>query len=115
MFTEQCFQPISFFFLLFTALVSFDEFANAVVNSNGYPRPNEAQYNAFIQGLPKGLITTKQEAAMALTHFLHESDGLRAKREYRCESNGCPGEYVTGRLTVSEKKRMKLMKTVVIL
>ncbi|XP_037038177.1 chitinase 1-like isoform X2 [Bradysia coprophila] len=75
--------------------VSFDEFANAVVNSNGYPRPSEAQYNAFIQGLPKGLIATKQEAAMALTQFLHESDGLRAKREYRCQDSGCPGEYVT--------------------
>ncbi|XP_037024106.1 chitinase 4-like isoform X3 [Bradysia coprophila] len=77
------------------ALVSFDEFVNAVVNSNGYPRPNEAQYNAFIQGLSKGLIATKQEAAMALTHFLHESDGLLAKREYRCQDNGCPGEYET--------------------
>ncbi|XP_037038179.1 endochitinase At2g43610-like isoform X4 [Bradysia coprophila] len=77
------------------ALISFDEFANAVVNSNGYPRPSEAQYNAFIQGLPKGLIATKQEAAMALTQFLHESDGLRAKREYRCQDSGCPGEYVT--------------------
>lgn len=30
---------------------------------------------------------------MALTQFLHESDGLRAKREYRCISNGCPGDY----------------------
>lgn len=30
---------------------------------------------------------------MALAHFLHESDGLRAKREYRCISNGCPGDY----------------------
>lgn len=32
---------------------------------------------------------------MALTQFLHESDGLRAKREYRCEVTGCPGEYET--------------------
>lgn len=78
-----------------TGIVSFDEFANAVVKSNGYPRPSTAQYNAFIQGLPKGLITTKQEAAMALTQFLHESGGLQAKREYRCLSSGCPGEYQT--------------------
>jgi predicted chitinase len=32
---------------------------------------------------------------MALTQYMHESDGLRAKREYRCEGNGCPGEYET--------------------
>lgn len=32
---------------------------------------------------------------MALAHFLHESDGLRAKREYRCQGSGCPGEYET--------------------
>jgi len=77
------------------ALVTYDEFANGVVNSNGYPRPTQAQYSSFIQGLHNGLITTKQEAAMALTHFLHESDGLRAKREYRCEHTGCPGDYET--------------------
>nr|AXX71253.1 chitinase [Bradysia odoriphaga] len=77
------------------AQISFDEFSNAVANSNGYPRPSQAQYNAFMQGIPKGLITSKQEAAMALTQFLHESDGLRAKREYRCVTTGCPGEYVT--------------------
>lgn len=64
-----------------------------MANSNGYPRPTTVQYNAFIQGLPKGLITSKEEAAMALTQFLHESDGLRAKREYRCQFSGCPGEY----------------------
>lgn len=77
------------------ALITFDEFANAVADSNGYPRPTEDQYNAFIEGLPNGFIETKQEAAMALTQFLHESDGLRAKREYRCAVTQCPGEYET--------------------
>lgn len=80
----------------YTAIVSFDEFANAVVSSNDYPRPSAGQYSSFIKGLPKGLITTKQEAAMALTQFLHESDGLQAKREYKCTNTGCPGHYETG-------------------
>ncbi len=62
---------------------------------NGYPYPNEGQFNAYIQGLPNGLITEKQEAAMALTHFLWESDGLVAKREYGCIESGCPGSYET--------------------
>lgn len=78
----------------FPASISFNEFSNAV-SSNGYPSPSQAQYNAFLQGLPKGTIWSKQEAAMSLAQFLHESDGLRAKREYRCITTGCPGEYVT--------------------
>lgn len=48
-----------------------------------------------MQGLPNGLISTKEEAAMSLAQLLHESDGLRAKREYRCVDTQCPGEYVT--------------------
>jgi len=32
---------------------------------------------------------------MALTHFMWESDGLRAKREYACAETGCPGSYET--------------------
>lgn len=32
---------------------------------------------------------------MALTQFMHESDGLRARREYACEHTGCPGHYET--------------------
>jgi hypothetical protein len=76
-------------------LVSFDEFSNGVT-SNGYPGPSGYQYEVFVASAgAKGLITTKQEAAMALTHFLQESDGLRAKREYACESSGCPGSYET--------------------
>jgi len=75
-------------------LVSWDEFNNAVT-SLGYPGPSRAQYDSFAQGLPRGSIATKEEAAMALTHFAWESDGLRAKREYACEFNGCPGSYET--------------------
>ncbi len=80
------------------ALVSFDEFANAIKN-NGYPNPTKEQYDSFVQGLPKGLITTKEEAAMALTQFLHESQGLTKKVEIQCKETGCPGQYqVPGKL-----------------
>lgn len=73
-------------------LVTYDEFAKAV-KSNGYPQPTKKQYNAFVQGLPKGLISTKEEAAMALAHFLHESGGLSKKIEDQCKYSGCPGQY----------------------
>jgi hypothetical protein len=86
------------------ALVTFTEFTNGVVNSNGCPAPTQAQYDAFIAGLPKSLITTKQEAAMALTHYVHESDCLRAKREYRCQHDFCPGEYLTPGCDVSSDR-----------
>lgn len=77
---------------LITALMSYNEFSNAVV-TNGYPSPSQTVYNAFVQGLPKGSISTKEEAAMALAQMLHESDGLRAKKEYACVETGCPGQY----------------------
>lgn len=32
---------------------------------------------------------------MALAQFLHESDGLRAKEEYKCKDTGCPNDYKT--------------------
>jgi len=84
-------------------LVTWDQFSQAVTR-HGYPAPNREQYNAYLAGLPKGSISTKQEAAMALTQFLHESDGLRAKREYRCAQNGCPGEYQTPGCDVSGQR-----------
>lgn len=74
--------------------MSWDEFVRAVTN-NQYPAPSYTQYTTFLQGLPRGLITTRQEAAMALTQFMHESDGLRARREYACQQTGCPGQYET--------------------
>ncbi|CAL8138892.1 unnamed protein product [Orchesella dallaii] len=76
-------------------LVNYDQFSNALTWL-GYPAPSWDQYNVFVNSAgPKGQIWDKQEAAMALTHYIHESDGLRAKREYRCEGNGCPGDYET--------------------
>ncbi|XP_037039892.1 endochitinase At2g43610-like [Bradysia coprophila] len=74
------------------SLVTFKEFEKAFT-STGYTKPTKEQYDAFVQGLPKGLITTKEEAAMALAHFLHESLGLSKKIEIQCKDTGCPGEY----------------------
>lgn len=73
-------------------LVTLQEFEKAFT-STGYPKPTKEQYNAFLQGLPKGLITTKEEAAMALAHFIHESMGLSKKIEIICKDTGCPGQY----------------------
>jgi predicted chitinase len=76
-------------------LVTYDEFA-AAVTGNGFPQPSQQQYQVFVNSAgPKGQITNKQEAAMAIVHFMHESDGLRAKREYACIETGCPGSYET--------------------
>lgn len=76
-------------------MVNYDQFSNALTWL-GYPAPSWDQYNVFVNSAgPKGSIWDKQEAAMALTHYIHESDGLRAKREYRCENTGCPGDYET--------------------
>lgn len=73
-------------------LLTFDEFTKAIT-SNGYKPPTQDQYKAFMQGLPKGLISTKEEAAMALAQFLHESKGLTKKKEIQCKDTGCPGQY----------------------
>jgi len=91
------YHALRFFLLLDNgggpASVTFDQFKRAVT-LNGYPTPTQAQYNSFIQGAgPQGKISTKQELAMALAQFLHESDGLRAKREYACANTNCPGSY----------------------
>jgi len=75
-------------------LINEQEFIQAVT-INGYPAPTHNQYVTFVAGLSYGLITNRQEAAMALTQFMHESDGLRARREYACEFTGCPGHYET--------------------
>lgn len=75
-------------------LVSWQEFSNAVT-IHGFPVPQQIQYTTFLQGLPLGGITNRQEAAMALTQFLHESGGLRFRREIACEHTGCPDHYRT--------------------
>lgn len=75
-------------------LVSIQEFRNALT-INGYPLPTDIQYTTFVQGLSYGSITNTQEAAMALTQFMHESGGLRYRREHICEFDGCPEHYRT--------------------
>lgn len=68
----------------------------SAVTSNGYPAPGMDKFVAFMKSAPsKGSITSKVEGAMALAQFLHESDGLQAKREYACMQTGCPGSYAT--------------------
>ncbi|CAL8132456.1 unnamed protein product [Orchesella dallaii] len=73
--------------------VTYEQFSQAVT-SNGYPAPSQEQYTNFnAYARQQGRISTVQEAAMALTQLLHESDGLRAKREYACIETQCPQHY----------------------
>jgi len=66
------------------------------VTSNGYPAPGREKFDAFMKSAQsKGSISTKEEAAMALAHFLHESDGLKKTREDACAETKCPGSYRT--------------------
>lgn len=75
--------------------VSQQEFNNAVTGNN-YPHPSGEKYSGFINGLSRGQIKTKLEAAMALAQFLHESGGLVYKREIVCDNgNNCPNNYRT--------------------
>ncbi|CAL8128785.1 unnamed protein product [Orchesella dallaii] len=75
------------------AFVTYDQFRQAVT-SNGFPAPSQEQYNNFnTYARQQGRISTTEEAAMALAQFLHESDGLRARREYACAQSQCPNEY----------------------
>ena len=57
-----------------------------------------SQYNSFSsQLISKGGITTKLEAAMFLAQIIHESGGLKHKRELACINTGCPNHYhITG-------------------
>ena len=83
--------------------ISFDEFKNAVTNA-GYPSPSSEQYNNLTSlAKSKGGISSKRELAMFLSQILWESDGLRAKKEYRCATNNCAGEYVHTPLDVPGK------------
>ncbi|KAJ1722812.1 hypothetical protein LPJ61_005890 [Coemansia biformis] len=58
--------------------------ASAAIGQS-YPQPSAAQCQAFLQGMPKGDISSAREAAMFLANILWESDGLRAKEEYDCK------------------------------
>jgi len=67
---------------------------NAAVRAAGYPAPCKAKYKAFMKAAVKhGGIKCKRELAMFLVQVLWESDGLRAKLEYKCKADGCPKEY----------------------
>jgi len=75
-------------------LFSRTEFNNAV-QWNGFPQPGASVYDALVAEIWRSNINSKQEAAMAVTQFMHESDGYRALREYRCQNDGCPNDYNT--------------------
>lgn len=65
-----------------------DEF-KAGCTVNGYKAPSSSQYKAFVANAgTAGGISSKREAAMALAQFLHESGGLRYKREIACRPGG---------------------------
>ncbi|CAL8128788.1 unnamed protein product [Orchesella dallaii] len=62
-------------------LVTFNQFKEALTK-NGFKVPNQDQFNNFNRyALPLGGILDAEEAAMALAHIIHESDGLVRKRE----------------------------------
>lgn len=67
---------------------------NSAVTSCGFPSPSGEKYTAFIGGIAKSGITSVRELAMFVANILHESDGLRAMREYQCQTNGCVGMYL---------------------
>ena len=70
----------------FTApLVTLPEFNAAAALKGG--SPNASWYNGFIASLPKALITTRDEAAMFLTHADWESVGFQYTREVYCQTN----------------------------
>ncbi|OMH82721.1 Chitinase 4 [Zancudomyces culisetae] len=68
------------------------KFVKAVMGS-GYPTPTDSQCNAFLSGLQTGEISSAREAAMFLAQIMHESDGLKAKSEYRCATEDCTADY----------------------
>ena len=72
--------------------VTEEEFRNAVTSS-GFPAPRGDQFEGYKNGLSKGGITSKREAAMALAQIMHESKGLTKKEEERCAQTKCAGEY----------------------
>ncbi|KAJ2750842.1 hypothetical protein GGI19_004868 [Coemansia pectinata] len=66
--------------------------------SNSYPAPSSAQCNSFVKNMKSaGGIASSREAAMFLANILWESDGLRAKEEYDCQTlpDWCAQNYKT--------------------
>ena len=74
---------------------SFDEFKKAVESCGATP-PAENIYKSFIAGIPNSDISSKRELAAFLAQILIESDGLKAREEYACKDNACPGRYDSG-------------------
>ncbi|XP_055350768.1 uncharacterized protein LOC129597313 isoform X1 [Paramacrobiotus metropolitanus] len=60
--------------------VSKDEFRLAVI-VNGFPQPTDSQYESFAKGVPYGHFTSRRELGMFLANILHESAGLRYRKE----------------------------------
>ncbi|KAJ1741962.1 hypothetical protein LPJ78_003958 [Coemansia sp. RSA 989] len=82
--------------------ITCDKFDEAVSKASeaigqSYPKPSQAQCNAFLKGMPKGGISSAREAAMFLANILWESDGLQAKQEYACKDkpDWCAQNYKT--------------------
>ncbi|KAJ2720428.1 hypothetical protein GGI07_004615 [Coemansia sp. Benny D115] len=79
-----------------------DKFKKAVTEAGNaigqkYPSPSDAQCNSFLNGMPKGDISSAREAAMFLANIIWESDGLQAKEEYACQDmpDWCAQNYKT--------------------
>ncbi|CAF0901134.1 unnamed protein product [Brachionus calyciflorus] len=71
--------------------ISFDEFRDSLL-VNHFPAPSFDQYTNFTS-LVNTAISSKREAAMFLAQIIHESIGLRFKKEIACVETGCPGSY----------------------
>ncbi|CAL8103930.1 unnamed protein product [Orchesella dallaii] len=86
--------------------ISFEEFS-AAVTTNGYPEPSHSTYWAFLNSARNFSIFEKQELAMILAHFIHESKGFVERREevdmesypesYRDAECDVPGQLYYGR------------------
>ncbi|RNA07089.1 chitinase 4-like [Brachionus plicatilis] len=73
--------------------VSFDEFKNSLLMNN-FSEPTWHQYANFTFYLKiTNSIQTKREAGMFLAQIIHESMGLKFKKEIVCKKNECAGSY----------------------
>lgn len=61
---------------------------------NNFSAPSWHQYTNFTFFLQStNSMQTKREVAMFLAQIIHESIGLRFKKEVLCEKNGCANSY----------------------
>lgn len=73
------------------AWITFEDFS-AAVKKNGYPEPSHSTYWAFLNEARNVSIFDKQELAMVLAHFIHDSDGFVERRE-KVNMENYPEEY----------------------